>query len=119
MAANPAAPIGELELKTEKTATEAVIHCKGRINSNTAGQLSSTARNLVLETKVLVINLTDVSYMDSSGLGTIVGIYVSARRANCKLKLINLNQRIKELLRVTRLAELLEGHEEMLGMTPD
>jgi anti-sigma B factor antagonist len=74
---------------------------------------------LVLESKVLVIDLTDVSYMDSSGLGAIVGIYVSSRRANCKLMLVNLNQRIKELLRVTRLAALLEGHEEMLGLTPD
>ena len=119
MAANPSAPGSELTLKTEKTPNEAVIHCSGRINSTTAGQLGSTARNLVLETKVLVIDLTDVNYMDSSGLGTIVGIYVSAKRANCKLKLINLNQRIKELLRVTRLAALLEGHEELLGMTPD
>ena len=115
MAADPAVPAPDLTLKTEKTPTETIIHCTGRINSNSAGLLSSTVRNLVLESKVLVIDLTDVSYVDSSGLGSIVGIYVSAKRANCKLKLINLNQRIKELLRVTRLTELLEGDEARSG----
>jgi anti-anti-sigma factor len=57
--------------------------------------------------------------MDSSGLGAIVGIYLSARRQECELKLINLNQRPKELFRLTNLAKIFEGHEDMLGMTPD
>jgi anti-anti-sigma factor len=57
--------------------------------------------------------------MDSSGLGAIVGIYLSARRQECELTLINLNQRPKELFRLTNLAKIFEGHEDMLGMTPD
>jgi anti-sigma B factor antagonist len=119
MAANPVAPGPALTLQTEKTPTETIVHCSGRISSDTAGLLSSTARNLMLETKVLVLDLTNVSYMDSSGLGSIMGIYVSSKRASCKLKLINLNQRIKELFSITRLAPLFEGHEDMLGVTPD
>lgn len=119
MAASPVAPEPELTLQTEKTPTETIVHCSGKINSTTAGLLSSTARNLMIETKVLVLDLTNVSYMDSSGLGAIMGIYVSAKRANCKLKLINLSKRVKELFSITRLAPLFEGHEDMLGMTPD
>jgi anti-anti-sigma factor len=57
--------------------------------------------------------------MDSSGLGAIVGVYLSARRQKRELKLINLNQRVKELFRITKMAKIFEGHEEMLGMTPD
>ena len=106
-------------MQTEKTPAETVVHCSGKINSATSALLSSTARNLMLETKTLVLDLTNVSYMDSSGLGSIMAIYVSAKRTNCKLKLINLNQRVKELFSITRLAPLFEGHEDMLGMTPD
>jgi hypothetical protein len=40
-------------------------------------------------------------------------------RQNSRLKLINLNQRLKELFRLTNLASVFEGHEEFLGHTPD
>jgi anti-anti-sigma factor len=119
MAANPVAPGPALALQTEKTPTETVVRCSGRINSDTSPLLSSTSRNLMLESKVLVLDLTNVGYMDSSGLGAIMGLYVSSKRSGCKLKLINLNQRIKELFSITRLAPLFEGHEDMLGMTAD
>jgi anti-anti-sigma factor len=59
------------------------------------------------------LDLTDVSSIDSSGLGALVGL--SARRQQCELKLINLNQRLKELFRITKLAAVFEGHEEWLA----
>jgi anti-anti-sigma factor len=57
--------------------------------------------------------------MDSSGLGTLVTLYLSAKRQHSELKLVNLSERLKELLRVTNLASVFEGHEEFLGLTPD
>jgi anti-sigma B factor antagonist len=81
--------------------------------------LQTAVRNLIPESKRVVLDLTDVTYMDSSGLGAIVGIYLSARRQKRELKLINLNQRVKELFRITNMAKIFEGHEEMLGLTPD
>ena len=66
-----------------------------------------------------MLDLTDISYMDSSGLGAIVGVYLSAKRQHCELKLINLNQRLQELFRITKLATVFEGHEDFLGYTPD
>jgi anti-sigma B factor antagonist len=53
-----------------------------------------------------VLDLTNVSFMDSSGLGTIVGLYISAKAAECQLRLVNLNHRVKELFRLTRLGEI-------------
>jgi anti-sigma B factor antagonist len=81
--------------------------------------LQTAVRNLIPESKRVVLDLTDVTYMDSSGLGAIVGIYLSARRQKRELKLIHLNQRVKELFRITNMAKIFEGHEEMLGLTPD
>ena len=118
MAANPI-PLPELNLETVKSLDETVVRCSGRISSRTSDLLQSTVRSLIPGTKRIVLDLTDVNYMDSSGLGAIVGIYLSARRQECELKLIHLNQRLKELFRITNMAKTFEGHEDMLGMTPD
>jgi len=96
-----------------------MIRCTGKITSGTTAMLQTTVRNLLPETKCVVLDLTDVSYMDSSGLGAVVGLYLSAKRQHCALKLINLNQRLRELFRITKLASVFEGHEDYLGCTPD
>jgi anti-sigma B factor antagonist len=118
MAAN-SIPVSELQIDVVKSPEEILVRCSGRINSSTSGNLQTTVRSIIPQTKRVVLDLTEVSYMDSSGLGAIVSIYLSARRQECELKLINLNQRLKELFRLTKLAQVFEGHEEMLGMTPD
>jgi anti-anti-sigma factor len=116
MAANP---VPELNLETIKTPAETLVRCTGRITSTTSGMFQTTVRALIPETDRLVLDLTDVKHLDSSGLGALVGLYLSAKRQHCELKLIHLNQRLKELFRITKLASVFEGHEEMLGMTPD
>lgn len=119
MAANPVVPTPELTFQTERTATETIVRCTGKVNATTSGEFQSTLRSLLPGMKRLVIDLTEVHYMDSSGLGALVSVWLSARRAGCELKLVNLNQRLKELLRITKLGKVFEGHEEYLGMTPD
>jgi len=118
MAANPI-PISELNLETVRSPEETIVRGSGRITSSTVALLQSTVRSLIPETKSIVLDLTDVTYMDSSGLGAIVGLYLSAKRQHCVLKLINLNQRLQELFRLTKLASIFEGHGEFLGLTPD
>jgi len=118
MAANPIT-ISELTLETVKTPDETIVRCIGRINSSTSALFQTTVRGLIPGTESIVLDLTDVSYMDSSGLGAIVGLYLSAKRQHCSLKLVNLNQRLRELFRITKLASVFEGHEDFLGHTPD
>jgi anti-sigma B factor antagonist len=116
MAANPAP---ELNLETIRTPEEITVRCTGRITSATSAQLQTAVRSLLPETKSIVLDLTDVSHMDSSGLGAVVGLYVSAKRQHCALKLINLSQRLQDLFRITKLAAVFEGHHDFLGYTPD
>jgi anti-sigma B factor antagonist len=116
MAANPGP---ELNLETIRTPEEITVRCTGRITSATSAQFQTTVRSLLPETKSVVLDLTDVSYMDSSGLGAVVSLYVSARRQHCALKLINLSQRLQDLFRITKLAAVFEGHQDFLGYTPD
>jgi len=118
MAANPIPP-RELTLETVRTPEEIIIRCTGRITSGSSALLQSTVRSLIPETNCVVLDLTDVSYMDSSGLGAIIGVYLSAKRQHCGLKLIKMNERLQELFRITKLAAVFEGHGDFLGYTPD
>jgi anti-sigma B factor antagonist len=117
MATNPI-PISELSLTTERTPTETIVLCTGRITSDTTQLLKATVKPLLSDSKIVVLDLTHVSYMDSSGLGTIVALYISAKAANSHLRLVNLNQRLKELFSITRLGQVLtEGRDpEELGL---
>ena len=118
MSATPS-PISELKLETTKSPEETIVRCTGKITSASSGLLQTTVRSLIPETKSVVLDLTGVTYMDSSGLGAIAGLFFSAKRQNCRLKLVNLNERLKELFRLTKLASVFEGHEDFLAYTPD
>ena len=61
--------------------------------------------------KRLVLNLADVSYMDSTGLGTIVRTYTTALNQGGGLKLLRPTKRVKDLLTITKLLTILEAFE--------
>ncbi len=96
----------QLDVTIDTTPSEMTVHCTGRITSDTTELLKTTVRPLLLQSKRVALDLANVSYMDSSGLGTLVALYTTANAASCQFKLINLNQRVKELLSVTQLIEL-------------
>lgn len=111
MASNPV-PTTELKMNVNQKPDETIVVCNGRITSETAGKLRQTVKPLISESKFVVLDLTDVNYLDSSGLGTIVGLYVSAKAAKSKLWVINLNPRLKELFSLTRLGQVMaEGRD--------
>ena len=59
----------------------------------------------------MIINLGEVPYMDSSGLGAIVRCFTAVRRAGGELKLINLTQRLLDLLTITKLTTVFETYD--------
>ena len=115
MTSEPAAAAQDLKLETEKKPDGVLVRCTGRIVSSTAPLLQSTVRPLIAENKRVALDLTSVSYLDSSGLGAIVGLWVNAKKNNCDLKLIRLNERVKELLRLSNLGTL-EGDQDYFGL---
>lgn len=116
MTQDAAAPAQELKIDIRKEPEQIVFLCAGRITSETSGQLKSTVQPLIPETKRIVVDLTEVNYIDSSGIGGLVSLWVSTKRANKELKLVNLSERIKELLRITNLSKVLEGDQDYFGM---
>jgi anti-sigma B factor antagonist len=114
MPSESAAPAQDLRLEIERKPDAVVIRCSGRIVSSTASHLQETVRPLIAENKRVVLDLTNVNYLDSSGLGSIVGLWVNATKNGCDLRLIKLNDRIKELLRISNLVNL-EGDQDYFG----
>jgi anti-anti-sigma factor len=103
MSSTTGASIHRLRFRTSSTPDEVVIRCTGHLTSEYTDDLHDEFMRVLPGARRIVLDLSDVRHMDSSGLGTLVRLYVSARSANCELQLVNLNQRIKELLGLTNL----------------
>jgi anti-anti-sigma factor len=98
-------PFGyEVELSGDTT----LVKCHGRLVSETAGELKQLVKPMIPKCRRIVLDLTDVDFVDSSGLGTLVGLKVSAgAAAYCSLEFINFAPHVKELLQMTKLNQLL------------
>ena len=111
----PATPETGFHYEVEKSADETTgpitaIVCHGRVVSESAAQIKEVVKPLIPLGGKIVLDLTDVSYMDSSGLGTLAGLKVSAlKEGYCKLELFNLSPRVKELLRLSNLTQLFSS----------
>jgi anti-sigma B factor antagonist len=110
MAASPALPTPDLELTTEKNPGVTIVRGTGKINAASASVLQSTVRSAIPGSQRIVLDLTGVDYIDSTGLGALVSIYMAARNANCELELSNPKPRVSDLLKLTKLASVFEGH---------
>ena len=83
----------------------AIVDFSGKI---TLGEGSATLRTTVKELvsnghRKILLNLGDVDYIDSSGIGELVGAYTTVRSASGELKLMQLTKRVKDLIQITRL----------------
>jgi len=110
MAANPITPGPELKLNTEKKTEETIVRASGRITSATSDLLQKTIRELIPEGKGIVLDLADVHYIDSSGIGAMVSVYLAASKVEHPLKIVNAQPRIRDLFEVTRLTAVFENH---------
>ena len=77
--------------------------CRGRITMETAGQFRSEIKTLAPKHKFLMADLGSISFVDSEGLGSILGTYILALSHGCVLMLVNVNSRVKDLLNITHL----------------
>jgi anti-sigma B factor antagonist len=98
-----------LRLHTFTVEDAVVVQCTGRLTAEHTSILKAEVKAMIPQTKRIVLDLTDLTHMDSAGLGTIVGLYVSARRVGCDFRLINLNKRVRELLGITHLLSIFES----------
>src|SRR5687767_11102657 len=90
-----------------------ILDVKGRITLGDGDELLKDKVNSLVSTgkKKIVLNLADVPYVDSAGLGEIVRTYTTVSRQGGSLKLLNLTKRISDLLSITKLLTVFETYD--------
>jgi anti-anti-sigma factor len=86
-----------------------VVQCFGKLTSENVPLLKETMRGAWEKKKRVVLDLKEVPMMDSSGLGAVVTLHVSARTRGCKLEVVNASKQIMELFSMTNVLSLFES----------
>ncbi|HEU5233057.1 MAG TPA: STAS domain-containing protein [Terriglobales bacterium] len=90
-----------------------IIDCNGRIVfGEEASQLRDTIKKDLAENNRIVLNLANVNYIDSGGIGTMVSLFTSARNAGGDIKLLHLTKRVGDLLQITKLITVFESYDD-------
>jgi anti-sigma B factor antagonist len=103
-----------VELTNRQVGDVTVIDAKGRI---TLGEGSSDFRDTIKELvakgqKNILVNLAQITYIDSSGIGEMVSGYTTVANAGGKLKLLSLTKRIHDLLQITKLYTVFDVYDD-------
>jgi anti-sigma B factor antagonist len=114
-------PGGAMQISERKIGDVTIVDVSGKITLGEGGdaELKDRLRGLIDRgQKKLLLNLADVSYIDSAGLGEIVQSYATVNKSGGSLKLLNLTKRIRELLSITKLLKVFETFDsESEGVT--
>ena len=91
-----------------------IVDCSGRI---TLGEGSVILRDAVRDLlakgqKKILLNLGEVTYIDSSGIGELVSAFTTVRNQSGELKLLNLTKKVHDLLQITKLYTVFDVKEE-------
>jgi anti-sigma B factor antagonist len=103
-----------LKVETREVAHVIILDVKGRIVlGDEIGVLRDAVRGLVADgKKKIILNLADVDYIDSSGVGELVGCFTTVRNAGGELKLLKLSQKVQDVLYVTKLYTVFDIRED-------
>jgi anti-sigma B factor antagonist len=101
-----------LSLDTREVGRVTIVHCNGRI---VAGGESEALRehivHLLRDRRSIVLHLGEVTFLDSSGLGTMVRIQTTTRQARGELKLCNVPEHVRKVLELSHLKQLFDTQE--------
>jgi anti-sigma B factor antagonist len=103
-----------VKLTTHQTGEVIVVVVSGKL---TMGEGASTLRTKIRElvasgSRRIVLNMADVSYMDSSGMGELIAAHTTVTTAGGEIKLLHLAKRVHDLLKLTKLYTVFEAFED-------
>ena len=103
-----------LLIDTREVSQVTILDIRGRIVlGDEIHRLRDAVRNLIAEgKKKIILNLADVDYIDSSGVGELVGAFTTVRNAGGELKLLNLSQKVHDVLYVTKLYTVFDIRDD-------
>src|SRR5262249_26200437 len=123
MSTQPFAARG-LQLRLEESQKEKIVHCNGRITAENSEMFRQNIGDLIPETgnqiagitRRIVLDLSSVTYVDSAGLGALLGAWTAAQSKGCDLEITNLNPRVEKLVEITKLDTLFKRARIVAGI---
>jgi len=112
--------MAELNISERQVGEVTILDMDGKITIGEGSVALRTAIRRLLEEgkKKILLNLAKVGYIDSSGIGELVSSYTAINKENGELKLLNLTQKLQDLLTITKLLtvfDVYESEEEALA----
>ena len=103
-----------MKLATREVSGVTIVDLSGKITLGEGGvTLREEVRKLLAEgKKKIALNLAEVNYIDSSGLGELVSAYTAVKNAGGELKLINLTSKVRDLLVITKLVTVFDVKDD-------
>ncbi|HEX5481116.1 MAG TPA: STAS domain-containing protein [Terriglobia bacterium] len=103
-----------MKAKTRRVDSVSVVDISGRITlGEDLTELRHLIRNLLAQgQKQILLNLADVSYIDSSGIGELVSGFTAASNQGGQLKLLHLTKKVHDLLQITKLLTVFEVYDD-------
>lgn len=105
--------MSKLVIKERRINNVLILDVNGKLRLGEGSAEFHTAIRLLAESgeKQILVNLADVSYVDSSGLGELVAGYVALQKSGGELKLLYLTSRVRELMLMTKLLTVFDSYE--------
>ena len=106
--------MAELNINERQAGDVTVLDMSGKITIGEGSVALRTAIRRVLEEgkKRILLNLAGVSYIDSSGIGELVSSYTAINKEGGQLKLLNLTQKLQDLLAITKLLTVFDSYDD-------
>lgn len=106
--------MAELDIRERQAGDVTVLDMSGKVTIGEGSvALRSAIRRLLEEgKKKILLNLAGVGYIDSSGIGELVSSYTAINKEQGQLKLLNLTQKLQDLLAITKLLTVFDVYED-------
>ncbi len=104
-----APPAAGLKLHVNPQGDTTIVACSGRLIASVAPEFRAQIGEVIRQSNHVVLDFSALTQVDSSGLGALVSLYVTAQRSGRRLELINLSRHVRELLGLTNLLSIFES----------
>ena len=108
----------QFKLTSEEVNGATVLLCRGRLTMDVAQDFKLRVKALFEKGKPIVLDMSGVNQMDSSGLGAVVSLWVTSKSSSCPLQFYNLSAPVKRLLGTTQVLKAFEACGSHLTKLP-